>query len=104
LPPQVGDKGKYTETMNRYLKISIKLLMISALFVVASIISLIAISVLTQNSIHPDYWEIGISEKIMLLILFALYGLVMCTSIKKFKRHSNKNSTASPNHSLHGTR
>lgn len=63
------------------------LLIISSIFVALSFVLEMAVSFLTQNNIHPDYWKFGAPEKGgPLFIIFAAYVLVVMNSIKRFKK------------------
>jgi membrane protease YdiL (CAAX protease family) len=84
--------------MTNFLKISFKLSIISAIFVILSIVAVVIISFMTQGNIHPDYWKLGAPEKVTLYLLLAAYGLVILISLKGFNRTKKKQiKSASPN-------
>lgn len=72
--------------MNFFLKILLNLSLISAIFVFVSIVSITITSLITQSKIHPDYWIVDKPEKVILILLLAVYGLVVFNSIKKLHR------------------
>jgi membrane protease YdiL (CAAX protease family) len=84
--------------MINFLKITLKVSIISAIFVISSIVAVVIISVFTQSNIHPDYWKFGTPEKVTLYLLLAAYVLSVFILLKWFKRTDNKQiKSASPN-------
>ena len=84
--------------MSNFMKITLKLSIISAIFAVVSIVTVVITSLLTQRNIHPDYWILSTAEKVILFLLLAVYGLVIFKSFKRSQsteRHGIK--PASPN-------
>jgi len=84
--------------MTDYEKISLKLLVISAIFVVASILAVLITSLLTKNGIHPDFWKLGAPEKAILCLLPAAYGLTVFYAFRRLRRVKKKQvKSDSPN-------
>lgn len=91
--------------MKFYLKILSKIFIISAVFVIVSIVLVTITSLQTQSKIHPDYWIFGTPEKAILLLLLAVYGLAVFNSVKKSHRTQKQQiKSASPNRKLLPTR
>jgi hypothetical protein len=74
------------KVMTKFVKISLKIIIFSAIFVVASIAAVVITSLITQSDIHPDYWKLGAAEKTILSLLIAAYGLVVFNSFRRSKR------------------
>ena len=95
---EVVQSTEKRKVMTDFVKVSLKLLIINAIFVVASIGAIVITSLLTQSDIHPDYWKLSIPEKDILCLLLVAYGLVVFNSFRRSQRVEKQQiKLASPN-------
>lgn len=63
--------------MKKRTKKALLLLALSVGFIVIAAIAVTVTSAVTQNIVHPDYWVLGIPEKVVLSVCLVLYFFVL---------------------------
>jgi hypothetical protein len=89
LRQEIIDVSQSTEkqkVMIDFVKVSLKVLITTAIFVLALIVAIVITSLLTQSDIHPDYCKFGTPEKATLCLLLVAYGAVVFNSLKRSPR------------------